>query len=66
MSILVKSQAWGTCISVILSILTVPEDATVFRVSICSVKSGAVSGRDWWLKLGSGATVNKMKLIALF
>ena len=64
--VLVKSKTWGAFVSVTLSILTVPEDTTVFRVSICSVKSGAVTCRDRWLKLSSGAAVNKIKLIALF
>ena len=65
MGVLAKSEARGAFISVALSILTVPEDTAVFRISICSIKSGAVGSRDGWLNFSSLSALHKVKLSTL-
>ena len=36
-SVLIKSKAWWTLVSISMTILTVPEDSTILRVCVCSI-----------------------------
>jgi len=62
---LVIGQSRGAVVLVGFSIHALPEDSTVFRVSKCSIKSGAMLGGDWRLQLGSLSTLHKMELSTL-
>ena len=59
------SQAWWTLISVGFSILTLPEDTTVLKVSIGSPESGTVGSGDGWLQLSPLSTLHQVELLTL-
>ena len=61
-----KTSVCKLVISVSDSILTVPEDTAIFRISKCSILAWTVCGGDCWLQLSPGTTVYKIELIALF